>query len=102
MTYVMNLGAETLQWIACFFVVALYLDCRRLRRRVAHLEEASRWRMLIERGDDPRNHEGWHEFHRRSHELEAGLDVVYLWDDKRHPTMPKMPRPFCEPAKRRA
>jgi hypothetical protein len=98
--YLMNLAAEILQWLACFFLVAVYLSHRQLRRRVEHLEEASRWRMLIEGGDDPRNHEGWHEFQRRSREFEAGRDVLYLWDDKR---MPKAPRPIAgDPAKRRA
>jgi hypothetical protein len=100
MTYLLNLAAEAIQWLACIFLVAVYLDYRRLRRRVDHMEEASRWRSLIEGGDDPRNHEGWHAFQRNTYEFEAGRDVVHLWDDKR---MPKVPRPLpSDPARKRA
>lgn len=38
MAELLNLGGEVLQWLACLFVVALYLDCRGLRRRIDRLE----------------------------------------------------------------
>lgn len=79
------------------FVGALVIAPRvhNLHRRVAHMEEASRWRCVVEGGFDPRSFRDWHGFQDRCRRYNSGMDVVELWDDKGG-----IPRPFpMEPAR---